>query len=500
MSAASALYRTAQVRELDRDIIETQGIAGYELMQRAGQAVHAHIRRQFPGFCARRARVLVVCGGGKNGGDGYVIARLLHQDGYKVNVTPLVPAEKLQDDALFAARDWLSGRGLELSLRELDVSGYDLIIDAVLGTGLRRPVEADFAEAINLINRANCPVIAVDIPSGLQADTGQPFPIAVMADHTVTFIARKQGMYTGRAADYCGRIHFDDLQAPAHVYERVQPAARLFEAGDILPLLPWRRPSAHKGDNGHVLVVGGDTGMQGAAQMSGLAALRSGAGLVSIATRRMHAAVLSAQQPELMSLPVERAGALTPLLQRAAVVALGPGLGRAEWGRQLFAKAVDTGLPLVLDADGLNWLAENPFTRANWVLTPHPGEAARLLDTSVNEVQADRFAAVRALAERYHAVVVLKGAGTLITAPGEPLIWVCARGHSGMASGGMGDILTGIIAGLLAQGMKPLMAAKSAVWLHARAAERAAATGGSRGMLATDLLPELRRLLNHVAV
>lgn len=497
---SAVLYSTDQVRVLDSGVIETQRIPGYELMQRAGRAVHAFIRRQYPGFCARPARVLVICGGGKNGGDGYVIARLLHGDGCRVDVCPLVPIDKLRDDALSAARDWRSCRGSELALPAADIGAYDLVIDALLGTGLQRTVEGAFAEAIHLMNSARCPVIAVDIPSGLQADTGQPLPVAVMAKHTVTFIGRKRGLYTGRAADYCGRIHFEDLQAPVAVYDQVPAAVRLLEAEDVFHLLPRRSPSAHKGDNGHVLVIGGDTGMQGGAQMAALAALRSGAGLASIATRRAHAPVLSAHHPELMSWPVERASTLPPLLKRATVVALGPGLGQGAWGRQLFNKALTAKQPLVVDADGLNWLATKPVQRRDWVLTPHPGEAARLLNISAGEVQADRFAAVRALAERYQGVVVLKGSGTLIAAADDPLIWVCARGHSGMASGGMGDVLTGIIAGLLAQGMPLLAAAKSAVWLHARAGERAAVVGGGCGMLATDLLPELRRLLNHVVL
>ncbi|HEX5056347.1 MAG TPA: NAD(P)H-hydrate dehydratase [Gammaproteobacteria bacterium] len=494
---SAALYSTEQVRELDRSAIAAEGIAGYQLMQRAGCAVHSFIRRQYPGFCARPARILVVCGGGKNGGDGYVIARLLHRDGCKVELCPLIPLEKLQGDVLKAARDWRSCGGDELLQGRLDIGSYDLIIDAMLGTGLQRPVEGLFAEIIGLVNAARCPVIAVDIPSGLNADTGQPFPLAVMADHTITFIARKRGLYTGRAADYCGRIHLEDLQAPSGIYGSIRAPARLLEASGVLAALPRRRPSAHKGDNGHVLVVGGDTGMQGGAQMTGLAALRCGAGLTSIATRRSHAPVLSALHPELMSWPVERASALAPLLQRATVVALGPGLGRAAWGRQLFARSLATAHPLVVDADGLNWLAAKPATRSDWILTPHPGEAARLLGISAGDVQADRYAAVRALAARYRGVVVLKGAGTLIAMADDPVTWVCDRGHAGMASGGMGDVLTGIIAGLLAQGMTPFEAAKCGVWVHARAGERASAPSGGRGMLATDLLPELRRLLNH---
>ncbi|HEY3487581.1 MAG TPA: NAD(P)H-hydrate dehydratase [Gammaproteobacteria bacterium] len=495
---STGLYRTAQVRELDRRVLAAQGIAGYELMQRAGRAVYAFVRRQYPGFCAKPARLLVVCGGGKNGGDGYVAAVLLHQAGYKVDVLPLVPLTELKGDVLTAAQAWRNCCNQPPATLQSNLEVYDLIIDALLGTGLQRPVVGEFAAVINRINQMACPVIAVDVPSGLQADTGQPFPLAIDADHTITFIAPKQGLYTGHAADYCGRIHVHDLDAPVDIYEQCIPSARLLQPEPIIASLPKRRPTAHKGEFGHVLVIGGDIGMQGAAQMAGLAALRSGAGLTTIATRKMHAALLSAQQPELMSYPVEQASTLKPLLGKATVIAVGPGLGQTPWAKKLLAAALAAELPLVVDADGLNLLALKPVARGNWIITPHPGEAARLLNLSTAEVQADRYAAVQQLAQRYAAVAVLKGSGTLIAAPDDPVVRVCDRGHPAMAGGGMGDILTGIIAGLLAQGMDLLSAAEAAVWLHARSGERAAA-GGS-GLLATDLLPQLQRLLIHAGI
>jgi NAD(P)H-hydrate epimerase len=224
--------------------------------------------------------------------------------------------------------------------------------------------------------------------------------------------------------------------------------------------------------------------------------LRAGAGLVTLATHPVHAALASANQPELMSYGIESADQLTPLLEKATVVAIGPGLGTSAWAQQLFAKVLDSSLPLVVDADALNLLAENPSTRGNWIITPHPGEAARLLSTTVLEVQADRYAAVRNLAERYQAVGVLKGAGSLVAAPVEPIVSVCDRGHPGMASAGMGDILTGIIAGVQAQCKVALDAANAGIWLHAVAAEQAAMQG-ERGIIATDLLIPLQAQVNN---
>jgi len=282
---------------------------------------------------------------------------------------------------------------------------------------------------------------------------------------------------------------------PERAYRGVPPAARRLTAAAVARWLPRRPRAAHKGRFGHVLVVGGAPGMVGAACLAGEAAARAGAGLVSLAVHPAQAAGLAARRPELMVHPVEGPEALAPLLERATVAAVGPGLGRDPWARALLDQVLESGLPLVADADALNLLADQPVRHEGWVLTPHPGEAARLLGLEgPAAVQAARFGAVEALAERYGGVAVLKGAGTLVHGPEGT--WVCDAGNPGMASGGMGDLLTGLIAGLRAQGLEAWQAAAAGVWVHARAGDLAAAEGGERGLLASDLLPWLRPLLN----
>jgi NAD(P)H-hydrate epimerase len=291
---------------------------------------------------------------------------------------------------------------------------------------------------------------------------------------------------------------FDDLDVPPGVFLSATPSATRLEVGLLSRLLPRRPRGAHKGRFGHVLVVGGDHGMTGAVRMAAEAAARSGAGLVSVATRPEHAAAIAAVRPELMCHGVDGAAQLHPLLERATVVAIGPGLGQSPWAQRLLGQVLDADLPLVVDADALNLLAREPHNRGRWVITPHPGEAARLLGTAAAAVQADRFAAVEALADAFGGVAVLKGAGTLIRARGQ-VTYVCDAGNPGMASGGMGDVLTGVIAGLAAQGLDLEDAARAGVYAHAAAADAAARSGGERGLLALDLLPELRRLLNPLA-
>jgi NAD(P)H-hydrate epimerase len=340
-------------------------------------------------------------------------------------------------------------------------------------------------------------VLAIDIPSGLCSDTGRRLGTAVRADTTITFIGIKQGLLTGAAPDHCGRIHFASLDVPDEVYDRVSAACRRLDLEEQLTRLPAVPVTAHKGSFGHALVVGGELGMAGAAIMAAEAAARCGAGLVSAATRAANLAGFNARRPEVMAHGIEARGELESLLRRATAVAVGPGLGRNAWGEQLLQRVTETALPLVLDADALNLLAAGRVVensaRGQWILTPHPGEAARLLDTDVATVQADRFAAVREMQARYGGVVVLKGAGTLV-ADGETIA-LCPYGNPGMASGGMGDVLSGVMAALLAQGLPLRDAACLGVCLHGAAADRAAAEG-LRGLLATDLVPFLRRLVD----
>ncbi len=479
------------MRVLDRIAIEQHAIPGLTLMTRAGTAVFAALRRRWP----RARRLAVVCGVGNNAGDGYVVARLAREAGWQVAVCLIGDKTRLAGDAL-AACHALGSAGVAPQPFEADaIDQADVVVDALFGTGLDREATGEWRAAIEAINGSGRPVVAIDIPSGLNADTGAVMGVAVRAAATVTFIGLKRGMFTGSGPARCGEIVFDDLQVPRDTYQHVECGTLRFDARQIPGLLPPRSRDAHKGHFGHVLIIGGDSGMPGAVCMAGEAAARVGAGLVTLATRTAHAAAIVQARPELMCHGVDAAADLRRLFARATVIAIGPGLGQSEWSRRMFAQVLDSGLPLVVDADALNILAAEPVRRDNWVLTPHPGEAARLLSISTATVQADRFAAVRVLQERYGGVSVLKGAGTLIGGGDGPLI-LCDAGNPGMASGGMGDVLTGVIAGLVAQQLALSLAASTGVWLHASAADAAARHDGERGVLASDLMPHLRRLVN----
>lgn len=485
-----ALYRAEQVRELDRLAIDYYGIQGIALMNAAGQALFDQLRQHWPEV----HNIAVVCGGGNNAGDGYVLARLAHQAGIRVELYYLQPGETLQGDA---HRAWAEAEDAGVSMITFDgqrIDAHELIVDALLGTGLRGPVKGLYGEAVEAINAAGVPVLAADIPSGISADTGCVLGRAVRATVTVTFIGLKRGQFSADGPDYCGELHFHDLHVSPSVYGHVPAAVERIDYASQRDRLVARARNAHKGDFGHVLVVGGDSGMAGAVRLAGEAALRCGAGLVSLATRASHAAFISAQRPELICHGVEEVGQLKALLQQASVVVAGPGLGQGPWGRQMLAVLLESSLPMVLDADALNLLAEQPDYHHNWVLTPHPGEAARLLGCASAEIQQDRFAAIAALEASYGGVVVLKGCGTLILGP-QGREALCNQGNPGMASAGMGDVLSGVIAALLAQGMGLEAAARLGVVLHAQAGDWAAEQG-ERGLLASDLFAPLQRLMN----
>jgi NAD(P)H-hydrate epimerase len=488
MGDNTGFYSAAQLRELERRAIAA-GVSGYTLMQRAAAAGFRELTRRWP----KTHSLAVVCGSGNNGGDGYEMARLAHAAGMTVRVFQ-VSEEAAREEAAQARKAWLADGGKVEPYRNQSLAA-DVIVDAIFGIGLSRAPEGPAQAAILAINAAHdrgAGVLAVDVPSGLDADRGGAPGDAVRADLTVTFIGRKLGLHS----DLAGQVVFDSLQIPPQVCDGVPAAAAGLTPDYLKQVLPRRRRNAHKGDMGHVLIVGGDESMGGAALMAASAALRAGAGLVSVATRALHCAALTAAQPELMCHALEEPRKLRGLIERATVLAIGPGLGRGEWGRAMWAQAQTASQPLVVDADGLNWLAdqglEGPAQREDWVLTPHPGEAARLLDRSTAQVQADRVAAVQALRKTFGGVAVLKGAGTLVQ--GEALA-LCPHGNPGMAVGGMGDVLCGVIAGLMAQGLGCEVAARAGVLAHALAGDRAAAAG-ERGTLPGDLLNELRPLLN----
>lgn len=486
------LYTSAQVRDMDRVTIEEHEISGTVLMERAGSAAFNLIQQRWP----EAKSIRVFCGTGNNGGDGYVIARLAHEKKYQTSVYQVGDANHIQGDAL-AALQRLEGAGV--TVRQFsdaeDFSETDVVVDALLGTGFEGVVREDYQQVIDIMNQASASILAVDIPSGVNADSGCATGCAVEADCTISFIGMKRGLMTGAAVDLCGELFFDDLRIPQDIYQKQQAAAQVLDYEILKTSLGKRAPAAHKGQFGHVLIVGGDFGMSGAARMAGEAAQRVGAGLVSIATRQEHAALLSSTRPELMCHGVANAGELKPLLEKASMVAIGPGLGTSEWAEELKSEVMSCDLPLLVDADALNLLAKEKLQRGNWVLTPHPGEAGRLLGKDAKEIQNDRFAAVEQIVEQFGGVAVLKGAGSLIHTK-DSVTGICTEGNPGMASGGMGDVLTGVIAGLIAQGLSIPDAARLGVVMHARAADMAVVAVGERGLLASDLMVNLRRLAN----
>ncbi len=484
------IYSVATVRGIDRSAIEDNGIPGYTLMRRAGAAAVQVAQERFPGA----ARWQVVCGAGNNAGDGYVVARLAASQGLAVSVLALVDPENLRGDAATAYSDFAAEGGVVAPWQgELD-NDADLLFDGILGSGLERDVGGEFGKAVAAMNEHSAPVVALDIPTGINGDSGEVMGCAIAADLTVTFVGLKTGLFLASAPDHCGELVFAGLDIPPEARGNPKAALRRIDVSRAAKALGPRPRAAHKGDFGHVVIVGGGEGMPGAVRLAGEAALRCGAGLVSIATHPTHAAVVVATRPELMSHPIATAADLAPLLEKADVIAFGPGLGQTPWADELFTLLARDEKPCVWDADALNLLARKPGAARQRVITPHPGEAARLLKSNTRDVQANRRKALDGLQQRYGGTAVLKGAGTLVSsAGGAP--WLCTSGNPGMAAPGMGDVLTGVIAALLAQGLLPEDAAALGVDLHARAGDRGAA-GGERGLMAGDLVAELRQLVN----
>lgn len=490
MQLPAEIYSVASVRNMDQTAIHEAGIPGYTLMNHAGLFAFEATVSAYPE--ARRWQV--ICGGGNNGGDGYVVARLAAEQGIVVSVVALSPPDSLRGDAAKAFADYaaLGGKTIEFD-DGLDAEAQ-LLVDGLLGSGLERDLEGTYAEVVDAINAHAAPVLALDIPTGLHADTGLAMGCAVRAAITVTFVGLKAGLFLNDAPEYVGRLVFSDLEIPETCRAGESPTMRRIDTALVRSALPARQRTAHKGDFGRVLVVGGAPGMPGAVRICGEAALRAGAGAVTIATHPTHSQSVPSSRPELMCSGVEAAGDLEPLLENADVVAVGPGLGLDSWSRSLFAAVTESGRPLVVDADALNLLASNPQACERAILTPHPGEAGRLSGKSASEVQANRLGALSELAEKYAGIVVLKGAGTLVSsATGIP--WLCCAGNPGMAAPGMGDALTGIIVALLAQGLSAEMAAVVGVQIHAEAGD-AAAEQGERGLVASDLLAEIRARVN----
>ncbi|SDT29936.1 NAD(P)H-hydrate dehydratase [Pseudomonas oryzae] len=484
-----ALYRAAQVRELDARLIAA-GTPGSELMQRAAHALWRAMRRRWPDAGA----VTVLAGRGNNAGDGYLVAALAQRAGWRARVLAVTDPAQLGGDAASAhAVALAAGVPVEPWRECAPLSG--VLVDALLGTGLSGEVREPYAQAIRLANASGLPVLAVDLPSGLCGDTGRVLGVAIRAELTVTLLALKLGLFCLDGPDRCGELAFDDLGAdPERAVPLVPAALRL--AGANVPRLAPRLRNAHKGQFGHVLLIGGESGYGGAALLAAESCLRAGAGLVSLATRGEHVPALLARRPEVMARGVRSANEIQELAAAADVLVLGPGIGQGAWARSLLGGLGQLAKPQVWDADALNLLAAGQLTPPadDWLITPHPGEAARLLGCSTAEVQADRPAAALTLARRLNAVVLLKGLGSLVATPqGE--LYLCDRGHPAMAGAGLGDVLAGLLGALLAQGLDVTAAARLGVWLHAAAGERLG--GAGRGLAAADLIEAIRELLEE---
>lgn len=490
ISAKTALYQTPHIRTCEQMAMDELGLTEEELMERAGSSAFSTLTMLHPDV----RTISVFCGSGNNAGDGYVLARLAKEKGYSVIINQYKAIDHLPPTARHAAAQAIAAGVPCQCLDDPIDSDAELIVDALLGIGIKGKVQGPIATAINQINDAQLPVLAIDVPSGLDADTGRVMGVCVQASVTVTFIGYKLGLMTLDGPDHCGQVVCHNLHLDKCLAS-IQPAAYLLDEKLPKILLPRRLKNSHKGKFGHVLVIGGNYGMPGAVYLAANAALRVGAGLVTIATRPEHARQALPNLPEAMLHGIEAIEALLPLIAKATVCILGPGLGEDEWAKALFATALASQLPMVIDASALRLLAKNPQHDDNWILTPHPGEAANLLNCTTDEIQEDRYQAAIRLQDQYGGNVILKGAGSLV-ATDESEIYLCNAGNPGMASAGMGDALSGVIAGLVAQGLLLADAAKLGTWLHAAAGDAAALEKGERGLLAGDLMPCLHRLVN----
>jgi hydroxyethylthiazole kinase-like uncharacterized protein yjeF len=504
------LLSAEESRRLDRLTQDKFGVPSYSLMSRAGEAVARAIAKRW-----RRASVLVVAGKGNNGGDGMVVARRLHDDGVNVRTILLARVPSLKGDAALACREYLDAGGEvheivdERSLAAIFVERADVIVDAIFGTGLNAAVAGLPRRAIESINQSDAAVVAVDIASGVNSDTGAIMGVAVKAALTVTFGLAKFGHFSYPGAGLCGELEIADIGFAPAAIDEIAPRGRWLERGDLLPLMHPRLVNSHKGMFGHTLVIAGSRGKGGAPLLSARAALRMGAGLVTVAIPESVATIVGAGQAEIMTEPMpDRDGHfdaegsirhLTGLIEGKDAIAVGPGIGVSEDTRRLVTflieKAAGPDRPLLIDADGLNALAQIDCGSARRsqgpvILTPHPGEMARLLNSSTAEVNADRVSAARTLSGRTGAFVLLKGAHSVITCPGGE-IYINSTGNPGMGTPGMGDALSGMIASLLGQRMKVLEALALGVFIHGDAADRVARSRGEIGYITGDLIEEL---------
>ncbi|GAA6134777.1 bifunctional ADP-dependent NAD(P)H-hydrate dehydratase/NAD(P)H-hydrate epimerase [Oceaniserpentilla sp. 4NH20-0058] len=495
------LYTPNQCQALDRTCIDDLGFDGYELMQQAAQAAFGVLISEWPNAHS----LIILCGKGNNGGDGFEMASLACEHGLGVQLVFDGKVDELTGEAKQAAFHALDNGLTVIASDQVNWALSNcVIVDALLGTGIQGPPREPMASLIQQANTSGLPILAVDIPSGLNGLTGCVVGEAINAHITVTMLLNKQGLYTGDGPNYVGQVRVAGLAVPKQIVKTISSSCELQNWQHLkhAAIFEPRIATSHKGHFGHVLLVGGDTGMAGAISLAASAALRSGAGLVSVATRPENVSIVVTRQPEIMAHGVNSVSDIKGLIEKASVIAIGPGLGQGSWGQQMLQAVMASEKPVVMDADALNLLASqkihyNLSSRIS-VLTPHPGEAARLLNTSTAQIGQDRFKALQEIAKLYSSEVVLKGAGTLVGSSVQTSI--CQDGNPGMASGGMGDVLTGVLIGIMAQNEAILPSdlhsvVTSAVCLHSAAADEAA-KAGQTSLVASDLLNTIRQLLN----
>lgn len=513
-----------EMRAIDRAAIEGLGMPGVVLMENAGRGVFRELEAYMDGV--KDLRALVVAGKGNNGGDGFVVARHLANHGAEVRIVLLGKVSEVQGDAKVNLE---IARGMKLPIREIadeealedlanSLSEAEVVVDAIFGTGFTGKAEGLHGRAIEMMNEGEAPIIAIDCPSGLNVDTGFAEGACIEADLTVTMGLPKRGHLLYPGADLCGEVVVVDIGVPPSLVEQQKVRVATMEEEEARMLLPQRPGDAHKGDCGTVYLLAGSVGFTGAGAMASLAALRSGAGLVTWGLPQSLNDAMEAKVTEVMTKPLPETSARSlsvkalaesgSLLKKATVLALGPGISTHPETVELVHEAAATlTLPMVIDADGLNclalkkgWAKSRSHSKAEWVLTPHPGEMARLLGITTEQVQMDRIGIAERAAEEFHATIVLKGAPTIIACSGQDT-YINTTGNPGMASGGTGDVLTGIIAGFMAQGLSGYSAAKLGVYVHGLAGDLAAQEKTEPGMIAGDVLEKipaaLKQLLNY---
>lgn len=499
----TAIYSGCLARKIDHIAIEEYSHAGFDLMMEAGERAFAVLQSlQSASDMSSSLSLLILCGAGNNGGDGYVIARCALQAQWSVSL--IAAGEPKTEDAIQAKNQYLEAGGCVLSATSEQAeaalqSPYDIIVDALIGVGLSSALRNPLDDLVHAVNQKTGFKVAVDVPSGVNADTGAVYTPAFQADITLTFIVHKLGLMTGAALGCVGEVILLELDIEQDAIDRVECVAKFIQA----PTLRRRLEDSHKGSYGHCVVAGGQEGMLGAVLLSGKAALRCGSGKVTVLTTSSHMDKPALYSPELMSakfvLSDEDDAFDKSVLRDADAIAVGPGLGLCQWSDQLFCVALAADKPMVIDADALNLLARTGRrTSAETVLTPHPGEAARLLNCRTTDIQANRLQAALKISERYGGICVLKGAGTII-ANAEGVPQLCNLGNAGMATAGMGDVLSGMIASFLGQGYDAFAAACMGVWLHAKAADDWCEKHAAPSLIASDVIDQLPETLRQIS-